>query len=69
MIVYQCLFFSFGSISYWENVASISVDSIETVLEERLSGSEWDAAEAWIDDKLACRIDSVSSPLYSKVAH
>jgi hypothetical protein len=69
MIVYQCLFFSFGSINYWENVASTSAYSIQTVLEQRLSGNEWDAAEAWVDDKLACRVDSVSSPPYSKVAH
>ena len=69
MIVYQCLFFLSGSIGYWENVASISDDSIQMVLEQQLSGSEWDAAEAWIDDKLACRVDSVTSPLYSKVAH
>jgi hypothetical protein len=59
MIVYQCLFFLAGSINYWENIASTSVESIQMVLEQQLSGSEWDAAEAWIDDRLACRVDGV----------
>jgi hypothetical protein len=55
--VYQCFFFSAGQIEYWENIESDS-GAIEALLSQRLSAENWEAAEAWAQDKLVCRVDA-----------
>jgi hypothetical protein len=52
----QCLFFAPGRIDYWENIKSDSDTAIEVLLRQRLSTENWEAAEAWTQDKLICRI-------------
>jgi len=54
--VYQCFFFAAGRIEYWENIESDSDEVIEVLLSRRLSAGNWEAAEAWAQDKLICRI-------------
>ena len=54
--VYQCFFFAAGRIEYWENIESDSDEAIEVLLSKRLSAGNWEAAEAWAEDKLICRI-------------
>ena len=54
--VYPCFFFAAGRIEYWENIESDSDEAIEVLLSERLSAGNWEAAEAWTQDKLICRI-------------
>ena len=54
--VYQCFFFAAGRIEYWENIESDSDEAIQTLLTERLSAESWEAAEAWVHNKLVCRI-------------
>jgi hypothetical protein len=54
--VYQCFFFAAGRIEYWENIESDSDGAIEAVIKQRLSAENWEAAEAWAQDKLICRI-------------
>lgn len=55
-MIYNCFFFYMGRIIYWENIECESNDAIEDVLRSKLSRGEWDAGEAWIMDKLVCRI-------------
>ena len=54
--VYQCFFFAAGRIDYWENIESDSGAAIEVLLSRHLSAGNWEAAEAWVQDKLICRI-------------
>ena len=54
--VYQCFFFAAGKIEYWENIESDSAEVIEVLLSKRLSAGNWEAAEAWAQDKLICWI-------------
>jgi hypothetical protein len=54
--VYQCFFFAAGQIEYWENIESDSDEAIQALLSQRLSAENWEAAEAWAQDKLVCRI-------------
>jgi hypothetical protein len=54
--VYQCFFFAAGKIEYWENIEGDSAEVIEVLLSKRLSAENWEAAEAWAQDKLICRI-------------
>ena len=54
--VYQCFFFAAGRIDYWENIESDSDAAIEVLLSQRLAAGNWEAAEAWAQDKLICRI-------------
>jgi hypothetical protein len=54
--VYQCFFFAAGRIEYWENIDSDSDGAIEALLSQRLAAENWEAAEAWVEDKLICRI-------------
>jgi hypothetical protein len=54
--VYQCLFFVDGRIEYWENIESYSDEVIEVLLDRKLSAENWEAAEAWSQDQLICRI-------------
>jgi hypothetical protein len=50
------LFLRRGRIEYWENIESDSDEAIQTLLNERLSAESWEAAEAWVHNKLVCRI-------------
>jgi hypothetical protein len=54
--VYQCFFFAAGRIDYWENIESDSDGAIESLLSQRRSTENWEAAEAWAQDELICRI-------------
>jgi hypothetical protein len=54
--IYQCFFFAAGRIEYWENIDSDSDGAIEAFLSQRLAAENWEAAEAWAEDKLICRI-------------
>ena len=54
--VYQCFFFAAGRIDYWENIESDSDAAIEVLLSQRLAAGNWEAAEAWAQDKLICRV-------------
>jgi hypothetical protein len=54
--VYQCFFFAAGQIELWENIESDSDAAIQALLSQRLATENWEAAEAWTQDKLVCRI-------------
>ena len=54
--VYQCFFFAAGRIEYWENIEGDSGEAIEALLSQRLAAKKWEAAEAWTQDQLICRI-------------
>ena len=54
--VYQCFFFAAGRVDCWENIESDSDAAIELLLSRRLAAGNWEAAEAWAQDKLICRI-------------
>ena len=54
--VYQCFFFAAGRIEYWENIESDSEAAIEILLSRRLAAGNWEAAEAWAQDKFICRV-------------
>ena len=54
--VYQCFFFAAGRIDYWENIESYSDEVIEVLLTRQLCAENWEAAEAWSQDQLICRI-------------
>jgi hypothetical protein len=54
--VYQCFFFAAGRIEYWENIESNSEGAMQALLSQRLSAENWEAAEAWSQDQLICRI-------------
>jgi hypothetical protein len=58
MATYQCLFFMDGRVGYWENVGAGGDASIGALLEEMLAEGDWNAAEAWRDDVLVCRVRS-----------
>jgi hypothetical protein len=55
MAVYECLFFTGGLVTYWENLEADSGGSIEAILFAKIADEEWQAAEAWQDDVLVCR--------------
>jgi hypothetical protein len=68
VMVYQCFFFSAGRIEYWENIESNSDGAIQALLSQRLSTEYWEAAEAWAQDKLICRIAApVGRPVSARV--
>ena len=50
------VFFAAGRIDYWENIESDADAAIEVLLSQRLAAGNWEAAEAWAQDKLICRI-------------
>jgi hypothetical protein len=54
------LFLRRGRIEYWENIESASDEVIEVLLSKRLSAGNWEAAEAWAQDKLICRIAGIA---------
>ena len=56
MAIYQCFFYSRGFIGYWENLAAPTDQAVKDWLVAELSDSEWESAEAWLDDELACQI-------------
>ncbi len=56
MAVFQCFFFSDGHIGYWENIERETEGSLRFLFREMLAQGEWDAAEAWKDDRLVCRV-------------
>ena len=58
---YECFFFIGGHIEYWENIESNSAEQIKVLLEQRLAAENWEAAEAWLQDRLICRIVAVAS--------
>ena len=53
---YQCFFFAAGRIEYWENIESDSEEAIQVLLTRQLCAENWEAAEAWSQDQLICRI-------------
>lgn len=55
---YQCLFFTRGVVAYWENIEGDSDAVAYEFLKSHLQEGEWDAAEAWDSDRLACRIEA-----------
>ena len=55
---YQCLFFTRGVIAYWENIDGDSDIAAHDFLTRHLQEGEWDAAEAWESDRLACRVEA-----------
>ena len=56
MGTYQCLFFVYGRVGYWENVKADGDLSIRSLLEQMLREGNWHYAEAWRDDLMVCRI-------------
>ena len=56
MAVFQCLFFSGGYVAYWENIERETEGSLRALFQLMLSEGEWDAAEAWRDDRLVCQV-------------
>ena len=56
MAIYQCLFYEQGRIDYWENIEAISDVTIRQLLVDRLSDGGWEFAEAFLDDRLVCRV-------------
>ena len=58
--VYQCFFFASGRIEYWENIESDSDEAIRALLSQRVAAENWEAAEAWAQDKLVCRMVALS---------
>jgi hypothetical protein len=54
--IYQCFFFTVGHIEFWENIESSSDEAINALLSQRLAAENWEAAEAWLQDQLICRI-------------
>ncbi len=67
-VVYWCFFFAAGWIDYWENIESYSDAAIAVLLSQRLAAGNWEAAEAWVQDKLICRIVApVGRPAFSLV--
>lgn len=65
---YQCLFFTRGVIAYWENIDCDSDTAAHDFLMHRLQEGEWDAAEAWESDRLACRVEASLTLLSSEHA-
>ncbi|HZT18366.1 MAG TPA: hypothetical protein VFA23_03125 [Dongiaceae bacterium] len=55
MALFQCFFFSDGRIGYWENIERDTEASLRSKLLNMLCDGEWEAAEAWRDDRLVCR--------------
>jgi hypothetical protein len=55
--IYQCLFYSRGLIGYWENVAASTDQAARARLVAEMSDGEWQSAEAWLGDQLACQIE------------
>ena len=58
--VYQCFFFTADRIACWENIESDSQVAIEALIKQRLSEESWEAAEAWAQNKLVCRISAAA---------
>jgi hypothetical protein len=55
----SCSTYAAGRIEYWENIESDSDEVIEVLLRRRLSAGNWEAAEAWAQDELICRISGL----------
>jgi len=55
----SCSTHAAGRIEYWENIESDSDEVIEVLLRRRLSAGNWEAAEAWAQDELICRISGL----------
>ena len=56
MPIYKCLFFSHGRADYIENLECDNEASLRPLFQQLLSKEEWDAAEAWRQVRLVCRI-------------
>lgn len=56
-MVYQCFFYSCDRVGYWENLVASTGEAIKARLVAELTASEWQSAEAWLDDELACRVE------------
>jgi hypothetical protein len=65
--IYQCFFFTAGQLEYWENIESDSDGAIESLLSQRLSTENWEAAEAWAQDEFICRISAPVSRSVSAI--
>ena len=56
MPTFQCLFYSDSAIAYWENIECAG-NSLQRILDTALKNNDWHRAEAWLADKLICRIE------------
>jgi hypothetical protein len=56
MPIYECLFFSHGRVKYVENLECDNEASLRPLFQRLLSKEEWDAAEAWRQERLVCRV-------------
>jgi hypothetical protein len=65
---YQCLFFTRGVIAYWENIEGDSDTIAHDFLTGYLQEGDWDAAEAWDSERLACRVEASLTLLSSEHA-
>ena len=66
--LYQCFFFTADRIGLWENIESASDEAIQALLSQRLAAENWEAVEAWAEDKLICRIITLVGRPQSGVA-
>jgi hypothetical protein len=60
--IYQCFFFILDHIEYWENIESNSDGEVTALLNQRLAVENWEAAEAWLQNRLICRIAALGGP-------
>lgn len=56
MSIYQCLFFNKGVVVHWENIEAESDSEIRAMLAKTIHDERWEAAEAWLDEAMVCRI-------------
>jgi hypothetical protein len=61
MAIYQCFFFCEGHIGAWENIECQTDSSFKMLLEQQLFDGNWNVVEAWMHDRLVCRLVRLAS--------
>jgi hypothetical protein len=60
MPIFQCYFFLGGRIDYLENLECDTVATLRYMLENLLADGEWEAVQAWKNDRLICEVGEPS---------